>query len=32
MDRRGNVCFCDGHAEFIDRLYTRDLNVFDPSK
>jgi prepilin-type N-terminal cleavage/methylation domain-containing protein/prepilin-type processing-associated H-X9-DG protein len=32
MDRRGNVAFCDGHAEFIDRQFTRDLNVFDPSK
>ena len=30
MNRRGNVSFCDGHAEYVDRNFASDYNNFDP--
>ena len=29
--RRGNLLFCDGHAEFVPRLFTRDVRRYDPT-
>ena len=30
MDRRGNISFCDGHAEFMDRGYAHDPRNYEP--
>ena len=27
---RGNVALCDGHAEFVDRIYSQDPRHYDP--
>ena len=29
---RGNVCFADGHAEYIERKKSFDPNNYDPKK
>jgi len=28
--RHGNVLFCDGHVDFVPRLFTRDPRHYDP--
>ena len=30
--RRGNVCFADGHVDFVDRKFTQDPNHYDPKR
>jgi prepilin-type N-terminal cleavage/methylation domain-containing protein/prepilin-type processing-associated H-X9-DG protein len=29
-DARGNVCFCDGHVDYVPRLLTQDVRNYDP--
>ena len=32
LDARGNVCFCDGHADYITRRISQDPKYYDPTK
>jgi prepilin-type processing-associated H-X9-DG protein len=31
LDARGNVCFVDGHIEYVSRRFTHDRKSYDPS-